>query len=82
MASIDGLRHVGIYTEDLLKQRDSYTRVIGLQIADDDLDRGMVPLSSDPDFVHHELVLMKGRGAAEETKLVHRFPSKFPLLMT
>ncbi len=49
MAQVTGLGHVAIYAEDLMRQRDFYTRVIGLRIADEDLeDRGMVFLSADP----------------------------------
>ena len=80
MAGIDGLGHVGIHTQDLLKQRDFYTRVIGLQIADEDLDRGMVFLSSDPQAEHHEFVLMTGRDAAREAKLVQQISFKVPTI--
>ena len=38
MSKIEGLGHVGIYAEDIMKQRDFYTRVLGLEIADEDLD--------------------------------------------
>ena len=31
MPQLTGLGHVGIYTDDLMKQRDFYTRVIGLE---------------------------------------------------
>ena len=31
MAKIEGLGHVGIYAEDLMGQRDFYTRVLGLK---------------------------------------------------
>ena len=37
MPQITGLGHVGIYAEDLMKQRDFYTRVMGLKVADEDL---------------------------------------------
>ena len=80
MAGIDGLGHVGIHTDDLLKQRDFYTRVIGLQIADEDLDRGMVFLSSDPQAEHHEFVLMKGRDASQGAKLVQQISFKVPTI--
>lgn len=36
MAQIAGLGHVGIFVQDLMKMRDFYTRVIGLQVADED----------------------------------------------
>ena len=38
MPQLTGLGHVGIYTDDLMKQRDFYTRVIGLTVADEDLE--------------------------------------------
>ncbi len=61
MPQITGLGHVGIYAEDLPKQRDFYSRVLGLQIADEDLEnRGMVFMSADPVAEHYEFVLMKG----------------------
>ena len=51
MAQTAGLGHVGIYAHDLMKMRDFYTRVIGLQVADEDLEgRGMCFLSSGPGF--------------------------------
>ena len=34
--AVAGLGHVGIYADDLMKQRDFYTRVIGLSVADED----------------------------------------------
>ena len=37
MPQITGLGHVGIYADDLMKQRDFYSRVMGLQIADEDM---------------------------------------------
>ena len=62
MPAITGLGHVGIYTEDLVAQRDFYTRVLGLQISDEDIDGlGVVFLSADPEEEHHEVALFKGR---------------------
>ena len=73
MPKIEGLGHVGIYAEDLMKQRDFYTRVLGLQIADEDLEgRGMTFLSSDPEREHHEFVLMRGRVTADEAKVIQQ----------
>ena len=79
MARISGLGHVGIYAEDLMKQRDFYTRVMGLSIADEDLEeRGMVFLSADPVAEHHEFVLMKGRVADTETRAIQQISFKVP----
>jgi catechol-2,3-dioxygenase len=73
MPEIGALGHVGIYADDLMKQRDFYTRVIGLKIADEDLEgRGMTFLSADPEREHHEFVLMKGRAASSDTNVVQQ----------
>ena len=73
MAQVEALGHVGIYAEDIMKQRDFYTRVIGLQVADEDLDgRGMTFLSSHPDREHHEFVLMKGRVTSDGAKVIQQ----------
>ena len=81
MPQTTGLGHVGIYTQDLMKMRDFYTRVIGLKVADEDLDgRGMCFLSSDPIAEHHEFVLMKGRQAPEDTQLVQQISFKVPTI--
>ena len=76
MAAIEGLGHVGIHTEDLLKMRDFYTRVMGLQIADENLDRGIVFLSANPEYEHHEFVLAKGRDVAQGAKVVQQISFK------
>ena len=79
MAEIAGLGHVGIYVEDLMKQRDFWSRVMGLKIADEDLEgRGMVFLSSDPEAEHHEFVLMKGRDVPQRANLVQQISFKVP----
>lgn len=77
MSQITGLGHVGIYADDLMKQRDFYTRVMGLTIADEDLEgRGMVFLSTDPVAEHHEFVLMKGRVTSEEARVIQQISFK------
>ena len=79
MAQITGLGHVGIYAEDLMKQRDFYTRVMGLTIADEDLEgRGMVFMSADPVAEHHEFVLMKGRVTFDNAKVIQQISFKVP----
>ena len=81
MPQTTGLGHVGIYTQDLMKMRDFYTRVIGLKISDEDLDgRGMCFLSSDPIAEHHEFVLMKGRQTSDDTQLVQQISFKVPTI--
>jgi catechol-2,3-dioxygenase len=78
MARIEGLGHVGIHTEDLLKMRDFYTRVMGLQVADEDLNRGIVFLSTNPEYEHHEFVLAKGRDVPQGAKVVQQISFKVP----
>ena len=81
MARVEALGHVGIYADDLMKQRDFYTRVIGLKIADEDLDeRGMTFLSADPEREHHEFVLMKGRISDEGNKVIQQISFVVPTL--
>lgn len=81
MPRIESLGHVGIYAEDLMKQRDFYTRVMGLQIADEDLEeRGMTFLSADPDREHHEFVLMKGRVTNNGDKVIQQISFIVPSL--
>ena len=77
MPQVSGLGHVGIHVNDLMKQRDFYTRVMGLKIADEDLEgRGMVFLSAHPEEEHHELVLIKGRSAAADVQLINQISFK------
>ena len=76
MASIEGLGHVGIHTQDLMRMRDFYSRVIGLQIADEDLDRGIVFLSANPADEHHEFVLAAGRDVPPGAKMVQQISFK------
>ena len=81
MPQITGLGHVGIYAEDLAKQRDFYSRVLGLQIADEDLEnRGMVFMSADPVAEHHEFVLMKGRVTSEDAKVIQQISFHVPTI--
>ena len=76
MAAIEGLGHVGIHTQDLLKMRDFYTRVMGLQIADENIERGIVFLSANPEDEHHEFVLARGRDVPPEAKVVQQISFK------
>jgi catechol-2,3-dioxygenase len=79
MPRIDGLGHVGVYANDLMKMRDFYTRVMGLKIADEDLEnRGMTFLSANPEYEHHEFVLMKGRAAPADVKVIQQISFKVP----
>ena len=79
MPQISGLGHVGIYATDLMKMRDFYTRVLGLEIADEDLEqRRMVFLSSDPVGEHHEFVLMEGRVTSNDAKVIQQISFRVP----
>ena len=81
MPRISGLGHVGIYAEDLTKQRDFYSRVMGLKIADEDLEqRGMVFMSADPISEHHEFVLMKGRVTSNDAKVIQQISFHVPTI--
>ena len=72
---------MGIYAHDLMKMRDFYTRVIGLEVADEDLEgRGMCFLSSDPVSEHHEFVLMKGRKSEDDTQIIQQISFKVPTI--
>ena len=81
MPKVSGLGHVGIYVHDLMKQRDFYSRVIGLEIADEDIEgRGMVFLSAHPDEEHHEFVIMKGRTSDPGTQVIQQLSFKVDTL--
>ncbi len=81
MPKVSGLGHVGIYVNDLMKQRDFYSRVMGLQIADEDLEeRGMVFLSAHPEEEHHEFVIMKGRSGPEDARVIQQISFKVDTL--
>ena len=81
MPKIESLGHVGIYAEDLMKQRDFYSRVLGLTITDEDLEeRGMTFFSADPDREHHEFVLMKGRVTNDGDKVIQQISFIVPNL--
>jgi catechol-2,3-dioxygenase len=56
--AIQKLGHVGIYAQDLPNMRDFYTRIVGLQVADETSSACF--MSSDPDREHHEFVLFAG----------------------
>jgi len=63
--AIQKLGHVGIYANDLETMRDFYTRVVGLQIADE--APNAVFMSSDPEREHHEFVIFRSSGPEQQT---------------
>jgi len=70
---VAGLGHVGIYTHDLFKMRVFYSRIMGLEITNEETEeRGIVFMSSCPEEEHHEFVLMKGRDVPEGSKMVQQ----------
>jgi catechol-2,3-dioxygenase len=64
---IQKLGHVGIYARDLENMRDFYTRMVGLQIADE--SPNAVFMSSDPDREHHEFVLFRAASPEQHTSV-------------
>jgi catechol-2,3-dioxygenase len=72
MPKITGLGHLGLFCDNLEKMRDFYSRFMGLTITDEDLERGIVFLSADPNSEHHELALARLRGDAEPTRHVQQ----------
>jgi len=72
MTGIIELGHVGLHVADLELMRDFYSRVMGLTITDEDLGRGIVFLSSRPDYEHHELVLAGGRDVPAGAKVLQQ----------
>ena len=74
------LGHVGIYCDDLMKMRDFYSRVVGLTITDEDHDLGIVFLSANPEWEHHELALAKVREGMGATQFVQQLSFKIDSL--
>jgi catechol-2,3-dioxygenase len=81
MPTLERLGHIGIHVTDLTKMKDFYTRVVGLHVTEDQIaERGMLFLTSNPDWEHHELFLIKGRGAPPGTVLVNQISFRVPSL--
>ena len=57
MPQVTRLGHVGLFCNDLLKMRDFYSRIMGLKITDENLERGICFLSA----TMHSIPLMPGR---------------------
>src|SRR4051794_17714173 len=66
------LGHVGVWVDDLELMRTFYTRMMGLTVTDEDLEKGMVFLSGRPGTEHHELVLARGRTAPDDVKVIQQ----------
>jgi len=72
MPRVTRLGHTGIYVNDLPRMRDFYTRILGLTVTDADDERGMVFLSARPEEEHHEFVLMRGRTAPADARVIQQ----------
>jgi catechol-2,3-dioxygenase len=66
------LGHTGVWVNDLALMRTFYTEVMGLTVTDEDLELGMVFLSSRPEEEHHEFVLAQGRTAPKDVRLLQQ----------
>ena len=60
MPTITSIGHVGIYCDDLEKQLDFYTRVLGFKVSDSDPARGFYFLTTQPETEHHMVLLRPG----------------------
>jgi catechol-2,3-dioxygenase len=76
MPQITGLGHVGLFCNDLGRMRDFYTRVLGLTITDENLERGICFLSAAPEAEHHELALVQAKEQAQKTHNVQQVSFK------
>lgn len=76
MPQVARLGHVGLYCDDLMKMRDFYSRIMGLTITDEDLKRGIVFLSADPEAEHHELALAQAKEPGQKTQSVQQVSFK------
>ena len=72
MRKVTSLGHVGIHVNDMPLMRDFYSRVLGLTVTGESEERGMVFLSANHEAEDHELLLMSGREAAPDVKLVQQ----------
>jgi len=76
MPQITRLGHVGLFCNDLRNMRDFYSRIMGLTITDEDLERGICFLSADPEAEHHELALVQAKDPAQKTHNVQQVSFK------
>jgi catechol-2,3-dioxygenase len=72
MPTISSLGHVGLYCTDLPAQVAFYTGVLGLTKTDEDTVNGLVFLSAQPEQEHHELLLVNGRNAGRDARVVQQ----------
>jgi catechol 2,3-dioxygenase-like lactoylglutathione lyase family enzyme len=60
MPAITSIGHVGLYCDDVERQLDFYTRVLGFQITDQRPQQGFYFLSAQPEQEHHMILLRPG----------------------
>jgi catechol 2,3-dioxygenase-like lactoylglutathione lyase family enzyme len=65
------LSHVGLYVTDVPKMIDFYTKTLGFVISDGAEDGRITFLSRNPSD-HHQVVLVRGRGAVHDTPMVQQ----------
>ena len=60
MPTITSIGHVGLYCDDVDKQLDFYTRVLGFKVTDPARDGTGYFMSAQPRAEHHQLLLVGG----------------------
>jgi catechol-2,3-dioxygenase len=70
--SIAKLGHIGLHVQDLEKEKTFYRDILGLTVTDEDLEVGMVFMSSRPEEEHHELLLCRGRNVSSDARVVQQ----------
>lgn len=77
---IQRLTHAGFFVIDLEKSKRFYEDILGLTVTDEDKEMGAVFLSSDPSDEHHMIVLIGGRNAPVDVRLVQQVAFRCPTL--
>jgi catechol 2,3-dioxygenase-like lactoylglutathione lyase family enzyme len=72
MARVAGLGHVGLYVENLDREREFYVDELGMQVTDELPDKGIVFLSSDPEREHHELLLAQANDIPRDAAAIQQ----------
>lgn len=70
--SIERLTHTGLFVNDLEVSLRFYRDMLGLMVTDHDREAGLVFLSADPKDEHHMIVLLPGRNAAADARLIQQ----------
>jgi catechol 2,3-dioxygenase-like lactoylglutathione lyase family enzyme len=70
--SIERLTHTGIFVNDIEKSRAFYKDMLGLTETDYDRGAGLLFLSADPSDEHHMVLLVGGRTAPKDAKLLQQ----------